>query len=47
MIEIGFEMVENELIEMGLLVEGESLYLLINLNLVYYVIVVICVYYLY
>lgn len=37
MTEVGFETVENELIEMGLLAEGESLYSASNLNLVHHV----------
>ncbi|EPF80145.1 preprotein translocase subunit SecA [Acinetobacter rudis] len=37
MTEVGFEMVEDELIKMGLLAEGESLYSAANLNLVHHV----------
>ncbi len=37
MTEIGYETVENELIQMGLLAEGESLYSASNLNLVHHV----------
>lgn len=37
MTEIGYETVEQELIQMGLLAEGESLYSATNLNLVHHV----------
>src|SRR3990167_6004287 len=47
MTEIGFETVENELIEMGLLAEGESLYSSTNLNLVHHVTAAIRAHYLY
>ncbi|MFC6053652.1 preprotein translocase subunit SecA [Acinetobacter sp. Ac_877] len=47
MTEIGFETVENELIEMGLLAEGESLYSSSNLNLVHHVTAAIRAHYLY
>ena len=45
--EIGFETVENELISMGLLAEGESLYSSANLNLVHHVTAAIRAHYLY
>ena len=45
--EIGFETVENELIQMGLLAEGESLYSAANLNLVHHVTAAIRAHYLY
>lgn len=47
MTEVGFETVENELIEMGLLAEGESLYSASNLNLVHHVTAAIRAYVLY
>ena len=47
MTEVGFEAVENELIEMGLLAEGESLYSSGNLNLVHHVTAAIRAHYLY
>ena len=47
MTEVGFETVENELIEMGLLAEGESLYSSTNLNLVHHVTAAIRAHYLY
>ena len=47
MTEVGFETVENELIEMGLLAEGESLYSVANLNLVHHVTAAIRAHYLY
>ncbi|HEX5380939.1 MAG TPA: preprotein translocase subunit SecA [Acinetobacter sp.] len=47
MTEIGFETVENELIEMGLLAEGESLYSASNLNLVHHVTAAIRAHFLY
>ena len=37
MTEVGYETVEQELIQMGLLAEGESLYSATNLNLVHHV----------
>ncbi|MFV5490628.1 preprotein translocase subunit SecA [Acinetobacter sp. ASP199] len=45
--EVGFEFVENELIAMGLLAEGESLYSASNLNLVHHVTAAIRAHYLY
>jgi preprotein translocase subunit SecA len=45
--EVGFEFVENELIAMGLLAEGESLYSASNLNLVHHVTASIRAHYLY
>ena len=45
--EIGFETVEDELIQMGLLAEGESLYSAANLNLVHHVTAAIRAHYLY
>ena len=45
--ETGFEFVENELISMGLLAEGESLYSASNLNLVHHVTAAIRAHYLY
>ncbi len=45
--EAGFEFVENELIAMGLLAEGESLYSASNLNLVHHVTAAIRAHYLY
>ncbi|OTG63156.1 preprotein translocase subunit SecA [Acinetobacter silvestris] len=47
MTEVGFETVENELIQMGLLAEGESLYSAANLNLVHHVTAAIRAHYLY
>lgn len=47
MTEVGFETVENELIEMGLLAEGESLYSASNLNLVHHVTAAIRAHFLY
>lgn len=47
MTEIGYETVENELIQMGLLVEGESLYSASNLNLVHHVSAAIRAHFLY
>ncbi|OTG66944.1 preprotein translocase subunit SecA [Acinetobacter sp. ANC 4470] len=47
MTEIGFETVEDELIGMGLLAEGESLYSAANLNLVHHVTAAIRAHYLY
>lgn len=47
MTEIGYETVEQELIQMGLLVEGESLYSATNLNLVHHVTAAIRAHYLY
>ena len=47
MTEVGFEAVENELIQMGLLAEGESLYSSGNLNLVHHVTAAIRAHYLY
>lgn len=47
MTEIGFETVEQELIQMGLLAEGESLYSAANLNLVHHVTAAIRAHYLY
>ncbi|MDY6524103.1 preprotein translocase subunit SecA [Acinetobacter faecalis] len=47
MTEIGFETVEDELISMGLLAEGESLYSSSNLNLVHHVTAAIRAHYLY
>ena len=45
--EVGFETIESELIEMGLLVEGESLYSASNLNLLHHVTAAIRAHYLY
>lgn len=45
--EIGFETIESELIAMGLLAEGESLYSAANLNLVHHVTASIRAHYLY
>jgi preprotein translocase subunit SecA len=45
--EAGFELVEAELIQMGLLAEGESLYSASNLNLVHHVTAAIRAHYLY
>jgi preprotein translocase subunit SecA len=45
--EIGYEFVEQQLIEMGLLAEGESLYSAANLNLVHHVTAAIRGHYLY
>ncbi|PWB14251.1 preprotein translocase subunit SecA [Acinetobacter sp. AM] len=47
MTEVGFETVENELIEMGLLAKGESLYSASNLNLVHHVTAAIRAHFLY
>ncbi|WP_436872393.1 preprotein translocase subunit SecA [Acinetobacter haemolyticus] len=47
MTEIGYETVEQELIQMGLLAEGESLYSATNLNLVHHVTAAIRAHYLY
>lgn len=47
MTEIGYETVEQELIRMGLLAEGESLYSATNLNLVHHVTAAIRAHYLY
>ncbi len=47
MTEIGFETVEDELISMGLLAEGESLYSSSNMNLVHHVTAAIRAHYLY
>ncbi|OTG89849.1 preprotein translocase subunit SecA [Acinetobacter sp. ANC 3832] len=47
MTEVGFETVEDELIQMGLLAEGESLYSSGNLNLVHHVTAAIRAHYLY
>ncbi|WP_180112892.1 preprotein translocase subunit SecA [Acinetobacter sp. YH12131] len=47
MTEIGYETVENELIQMGLLAEGESLYSASNLNLVHHVSAAIRAHFLY
>ena len=47
MTETGYEAVEAELIEMGLLAEGESLYSAANLNLVHHVTAAIRAHYLY
>ncbi len=47
MTEFGYETVEAELIEMGLLAEGESLYSAANLNLVHHVSAAIRAHYLY
>ncbi|TCB49777.1 preprotein translocase subunit SecA [Acinetobacter sp. ANC 4779] len=47
MTEIGYETVEDELIRMGLLAEGESLYSSANLNLVHHVSAAIRAHYLY
>ena len=47
MTEVGFETVEDELIRMGLLAEGESLYSSGNLNLVHHVTAAIRAHYLY
>ncbi|ENU31143.1 MULTISPECIES: preprotein translocase subunit SecA [unclassified Acinetobacter] len=47
MTEIGYETVEDELIRMGLLAEGESLYSATNLNLVHHVTAAIRAHYLY
>ena len=47
MTEIGYETVEQELIRMGLLAEGESLYSAANLNLVHHVTAAIRAHYLY
>ncbi|EXB46581.1 preprotein translocase, SecA subunit [Acinetobacter baumannii 146457] len=47
MTEIGYETVEQKLIEMGLLAEGESLYSATNLNLVHHVTAAIRAHYLY
>ena len=47
MTEVGFETVEDELIAMGLLAEGESLYSAANLNLVHHVTAAIRAHYLY
>ncbi len=47
MTEIGFETVEDKLISMGLLAEGESLYSSSNLNLVHHVTAAIRAHYLY
>lgn len=47
MTEIGYETVEDELIKMGLLAEGESLYSSANLNLVHHVTAAIRAHYLY
>lgn len=47
MTEIGFETVEQELIQMGLLAEGESLYSATNLNLVHHVTAAIRAHFLY
>src|SRR5690606_29636656 len=45
--EMGFETIESELIEMGLLAEGESLYSASNLNLLHHVPAAIRAHYLY
>src|SRR5690606_17767982 len=45
--EVGFETIESELIEMGLLAEGESLYSASNLNLLHHVTAAIRTHYLY
>lgn len=45
--EVGFETIESELIEMGLLAEGESLYSASNLNLLHHVTAAIRAHYLY
>ncbi len=47
MTEVGYETVEQELIQMGLLAEGESLYSPSNLNLVHHVAAAIRAHYLY
>ena len=47
MTEVGFETVEQELIQMGLLAEGESLYSAANLNLLHHVTAAIRAHYLY
>ena len=47
MTEIGYETVENEFIQMGLLAEGESLYSASNLNLVHHVSAAIRAHFLY
>ncbi|MCO8108577.1 preprotein translocase subunit SecA [Acinetobacter indicus] len=47
MTEVGYETVENELIQMGLLAEGESLYSASNLNLVHHVSAAIRAHFLY
>ncbi len=47
MTEIGYETVEQELIQMGLLAEGESLYSAANLNLVHHITAAIRAHYLY
>ncbi|ENU93519.1 preprotein translocase subunit SecA [Acinetobacter vivianii] len=47
MTEVGYETVEQKLIEMGLLAEGESLYSATNLNLVHHVTAAIRAHYLY
>ena len=47
MTEVGFETVEQKLIQMGLLAEGESLYSATNLNLVHHVTAAIRAHYLY
>ena len=47
MTEVGYEAVEQELIRMGLLAEGESLYSATNLNLVHHVTAAIRAHYLY
>ncbi|MFK4048799.1 preprotein translocase subunit SecA [Acinetobacter venetianus] len=47
MTEVGYETVEQELIRMGLLAEGESLYSSTNLNLVHHVTAAIRAHYLY
>ena len=47
MTEVGYETVEQELIRMGLLAEGESLYSAANLNLVHHVTAAIRAHYLY
>jgi preprotein translocase subunit SecA len=47
MTEVGYETVEQELIRMGLLAEGESLYSATNLNLVHHVTAAIRAHYLY
>ena len=47
MTEIGYETVESELIQMGLLAEGESLYSASNLNLVHHVTAAIRAHFLY
>ncbi|MFG0637820.1 preprotein translocase subunit SecA [Acinetobacter soli] len=47
MTEVGFETVEQELIQMGLLAEGESLYSATNLNLVHHVTAAIRAHFLY